>query len=173
MVRLPFSLGSVDVGTYSVIAYLILTVLMISYCQTFAAAHIAARIVRETINSLGSQSARDEAWGIMNLHQLAPLSRVAPLALLIKTPKIAACYYCLLKLVAITVLFGIPCTALVSAFLKSINASIASWIYWLSILAFCITIVAVIQMLVVEILHTTKVTRLFWRGEVAGQIRQA
>jgi len=57
--------------------------------------------------------------------------------------------------------------------LKSINASIASWIYWLSILAFCITIVAVIQMLVVEILHTTKVTRLFWRGEVAGQIRQA
>ncbi len=168
LVKLPFSLGSVDVSTYSIVSYLILAALMISYCHTFATAHVAARIVRETIESFKLEAAKQKAWDAINLHQISPLSRVAPLALLLNRPKIAAIYYCMLKFAAIAVLFGIPFSAVVVAFLRISKGAVGPWIYALALVAFCITLVAATQMLVVEFLHTKNVARLFWLGKLAN-----
>src|SRR5260370_32893759 len=52
IVKLPFALGSVGSGTYQVVGFLILAILMISYCQSYATAHLATRIAHDEIARL-------------------------------------------------------------------------------------------------------------------------
>jgi hypothetical protein len=170
MVRLPFSLGLVEAGTYHVVAFLILVVLMISYCQSYATAHLATRVAHDEIAKLRPESRRIEARKFYDLLVASTLARVAPLAQLTGLVRFAAIYYCSLKLVAVAVLFAIPSTAIVVAYIRlGTNTSVTRWIYWLSVLALVVTTVAVLQVLYLEFRHIFRVTKLYWTGQLKSQ----
>jgi len=169
IVRLPFSLGSADAGTYHVVAFLILAVLMISYCQSYATAHLATRVAHAEIAKLRPESKRVEARKLYDLLVTSTLARVAPIVPLTGLVRLAAVYYCLLKFVAVAVLFAIPSTAIMVAYMRlATSVSIAKWIYWLSILVLVITTVAVLQIVYIEFRHIFRVTKLYWTGQLKG-----
>ena len=165
-VKLPFALGSVDTGTYKVIGFFILTILMISYCQTYAAAHVAVRIAHKTIDGM-EPDAKRLTRQLFDMHVTPTLARVAPLAQLLNSQRIAACYYCLLKTVAIAVILGIPTTALFVVFLQvSENTTVPFSILLLALFALCITAIAIVQLVCTEVKHMSKVTRMYWTGQL-------
>lgn len=173
-IKLPFALGSVDADTYKVVGLLILAVLLIGYCQTYAAAHVAARFARGEIAKTSSKKEREQAQKIFELHLTPTLSRVAPLVELVRLQWLAAPYYVLLKALAVIVILGIPSAALFVVFVQlSRSSTVANWLYLLALAAILITCLAVLQMLVVEVRHTARAAERFWTGQWPEGRRQA
>jgi hypothetical protein len=168
-VKLPFSLGSVGPGTYKVVGFLILTVLIISYCQTYAATHIAVRIAHDLIDKIEPESKRLDVRSFFGLLVTPNLARVSPLAQLTGLSRLAAVYYFFLKLLAITVLFVIPLIAAFFAYNQLASSlTVGKWICLISFFVLCITSTAVLQLLYTELCHTFRVAKKYWTGELSG-----
>jgi hypothetical protein len=167
-VKLPFSLGSVDEGTYKVIGFLILIILMISYCQAYAGAHIATRFAHERLERINPESKRLEARKLFDLLVVGTFLRVSYLVQFPTMPRLSAIYYCVLKFVANAVTFGIPITALITVYVQLAgNPSVSKWIYYGLFFALCITSITVLQALILELRHIFRLAKLYWKGELA------
>jgi hypothetical protein len=168
VVKLPFSLGMVDAGTYQVMSFLILTVLMIGYCQSYATAHLISRDAHEAIAKLRPEDRRIEGRKLYDLLVTSTLARVAPLVQLTGLARCTAVYYFALKLVAVAILFAIPSSAIVIPYARlASNLSIASWVHWLAIFALIVTAVAILEILIFEFRHIFRVTKLYWTGQLS------
>jgi hypothetical protein len=164
-IKLPFSLGQVDAANYQVMSLLILTVLMIGYCQSYATTHLITRGAHEAIASLRPERRRIEARKLYDLLVTSTLARVAPLVQLTGAERFAAIYYLLLKLVSVAILFAVPLSALAICYLRvASNYSIPGWVHWLCVFALIVMVTAIIQILIVEFRHIFRVTKLYWTG---------
>jgi len=166
-VTLPFALGNVDVGTYKVVGFLILSILMLAFCQAYAAAHFATRLAHEVIAEIPGGNNREEARRFFDLLGSSSLARVSSLAHMTGRHKIGAVYYSVLKLVAAAVIVGIPSTALAITYAQIAgNPTVARSVQLVAIFVFVVTSVAVIQISYLELRHAFRVTVLFWKGEL-------
>jgi hypothetical protein len=166
-IKLPFSLGRVDAAKYQVMSLLILTVLMIGYCQSYATAHIISQGAHEAIANIRPENRRIEARKLYDLLVTSTLARVAPLVQLAGSSKFAAIYYLLLKFVAVTILFAVPLFALGICYLRvASNSSIPGSVNGVCVFALIVITIAVIQILIVECQYIFRVTKLYWTGEL-------
>jgi hypothetical protein len=156
VITLPFSLGSVDRTTYAFVGFMILTILIIAYCQAHAGAQNANRLAHALIDKLESpRMARTfyDIFVVSNFSRAAPLAALLPSQLRLRVPGvITAAYYVLLKMLALAVLFGIPSVALLTAYRRLVDtASNASWLRFFSIFALSVTCIAILQVVCVEL----------------------
>jgi hypothetical protein len=172
-IDLPLSLGSVQEGIFAPAAFLILTVLTVAYCAAFAGADNANRFAH---GRLDNQERR-----LFDFLSVATFARVAPLVdstihLLKNSPcrnKIAAIYYVFLKLVANVIILGIPTASLITAYFNllknKLSTTAGTSLSILLTLAMVVTVVAIVQIAIVEFSHNARIARLFWYGDAGSQ----
>jgi hypothetical protein len=166
--ELPFSLGKVDAETFSVIVFGMLVVLTIAFSSAYAQqsrAHGLAqaflKLISVNANSYGGASPRE--W--FDMLRLPTFNRVAPLPQSLRGKWlgiIRVCYYFLLRLIAMSVYFGLPAYALFRARQKTVYVgSLGSLITVGTVLA----MLTLIQVCLNDIAHTGRVLRIIWSGD--------
>jgi hypothetical protein len=183
-ITLPFSLAVVDKDIYVRIGFLILTVLIIAYCQAFAQAQQAAWLAHRLIDKLDDQWARS----LYDVSVTATFTRVAPLVDLLilqlgsrttikpsTLSRLAAVYYGLMKILANGVILGIPAGAVYTGYLRWMeNPSILSWERFVAPLMLMITVIPMLQAIWATYRQSRRVFGLYWNGKLINRdpIRQ-
>jgi hypothetical protein len=165
MIALPFSFGSVDQKRYNILAFMILVILLISYCQAYARLQITTRFVHGFIEQLNNSQKLDHRKFFDNL-VASSFFRVSGLVEGTRIKPLAAIYYLALKVVAISILLGIPLWALASLFIQLMADPLSGWIYFIAFLALSVTCIAVLQVLYLEFRHMVRVANHYWKGSL-------
>jgi hypothetical protein len=159
---LPFSFGEVDKPVYLPIAFLILFVLIVAYCQGYAKAYDTRVFAHKTLDTLESKApdVRDH-YDFLVVDSIA---RVWPLvSLLRKHFSFGRCvsksFYFALKIMTQGILLGLPVAALVSIYWKIIGSGSPKYVLWPATVALFFVVVVTLEMIFAEWRVTTSVFR--------------
>lgn len=173
-IALPFGFGVVEPGSFHLVMFGLLTVLMIAFASAHAQQVRAQRLAQSALDSLKVDALlglKIHPRDLFDMLRLPSVNRVAPLAQLLKgqdaffgrTKAVPAWrrtasrwYYLLLKAASWLVYFGYPAFALWRSFAGMIAPS---WAWWLAGGAGVIASVALLHVFIVDVRYVVEVQK--------------
>jgi len=182
-VALPFGLPEVKAVQFYAFALPFLTVLMVSFCQSYAQEVRGSRLAHQLIDRNSFCAGILHPRDVLDLLRVPSVNRVAPLAQVLSGQlyslettasgnaklrrRLAGSYYLLLKLFATFVYIGLPVVALLSAVLKfheiPRETRFLKCVQVVSYVFLALALVAFFEVVVLEVLNLTRSAKAIFR----------
>jgi hypothetical protein len=162
-VVLPFSLGEVPNSIYGPIGFGILFVLFMAYCQAYAQAHNAANFAHNYINGLKRSDTQVDARRFFDFLVISSFARASPLAEVLKSSsqkipaRITIIFYVILKILAHTIILGLPLSALLFAYCRILEHAESILIKLPLLIALVFAVIATILLIFAEFVYGQRV----------------
>lgn len=159
--NLPFGIGCVDPTLFDPISFFMLAVLTIAFCQAHAEAIRAYRRAQNDIDKMGERTSdlvknQRQFFDTLSIPSLSRVGSLPVLILAVFYPSntltiLASIYYLVLKGIAVLVHLGIPLFAFVFVWNRlQGSGEVPCWVLWAGTATGVVTLLALVQILVVE-----------------------